>query len=164
MVSILFIIGPDRLYPCRSFPDSHYHLVLGSLPVSAVIEPTLLPQFLVRDGECFSSCLASPCFRAATTAPPEWIRVLPSFSCIHAAFTRRLLVRPPNFQVSRSPVCSLTLRPGNSLTTARAALSLDSRGSVSLPSANQATGLWLLTRQVCLLLNMPAFAGHTTVP
>jgi len=86
------------------------------------------------------------------------------FSSTHAAFTSRLLVRPPNFQVSRSPVCSLTLRPGNLLTTLMAALSLDSRGSVSFPPANQATGLWLLPWQVYFLLNTPAFAGHTTVP
>jgi hypothetical protein len=41
-------------------------------------------------------------------------------------------------------------------------LSIGFRVSVSITSAIQTTGLRLLPRQVCLLLNMPAFAGHTT--
>jgi len=40
---------------------------------------------------------------------------------------------------------SLALRPENSLPILKMALSLDSRGSVSLPPANQATGLLVFT-------------------
>jgi len=131
MVSILFIIGPDRLYPCRSFPDSHYHLVLGSLPVSAVIEPTLLPQFLVRDGECFSSCLASPCFRAATTARR-------SGYAFHPVLRVSMLSSPGGCWFGlrifrfRGHLCvRLRCGPETCSPALMAALSLDSRGSPS---------------------------------
>src|SRR5262249_48216046 len=46
-------------------------------------------------------------------------------------------------------------------TAPRAASSMSSAESVSLPHVIQATGSWLLPRQVCLLLNMSAFTGRT---
>src|SRR5215472_1105974 len=66
--------------------------------------------------------------------------------------------------VSRPPVGSLSLRPGDSLTAPRAALSVGFIRFVSSTNATQATGLRLLPRWDCLPLNMPAFAGHTPSP
>ncbi len=43
------------------------------------------------------------------------------------------------------------------------ALSLDSKGSVSFPLANRATGLWLFSWWVCLPLNVPTLTGRTVV-
>ena len=73
------------------------------------------------------------------------------------------MARPPDFPLSRPPMCSLSLQPGNSLTVLMTALSSDSRSSVSFPPADHTTGLWFLPWRDCLLLNTPAFAGHTIV-
>ena len=56
---------------------------------------------------------------------------------------------------------SLSLRPGDSLTIPRMALSVGFIRFVSSANATQATGFRLLPRWDCLPLNMPAFAGHT---
>ena len=86
------------------------------------------------------------------------------FSGIHSAFTRRLLVRPPDFRFRGHLCVRFRCGPETRSPPLTVALSLDFRGSVSLSPANQATWLWLLPWQVYLLLNMSAFAGHTTVP
>ncbi len=89
----------------------------------------------------FSSCSARPCHRAAASTPPERpvatasVRrnVLPSTS------TYGLGLR--SYCFSRLLMRSHSLRPGDSLTTPRMALSVGFRPSVSLRSATQATGL-----------------------
>ena len=58
---------------------------------------------------------------------------------------------------------SLSLRPGDSLTVPRTALSVGFIRFVSSANATQATGFRLLPRWDCLPLNMPAFAGRTKV-
>ncbi len=67
-----------------------------------------------------------------------------SASC-HAAFTRRQGARPPDLKLSRPPVGSLSLRPGDSLTIPRMALSVGFIRFVSSTHATQATGLLTLT-------------------
>jgi hypothetical protein len=57
----------------------------------------------------------------------------------------------------------LTLRPDDSLTIPKMALSMGFKQSVSLLPAIQANGFWLLPMQVYLLLNTPAFSGRTIV-
>ncbi len=87
---------------------------------------------------------------------------LNQYSCIHAAFAQdekaQLLVIK---LFTRLPMRSFTLRPDNSLDILMMPLSLGFKGSVSFPFANQATGLWLLSRWAYLPLNIPTFPGHT---
>ncbi len=67
-----------------------------------------------------------------------------SASC-HAAFARHKKARPPDYFLSRPPVGSLALRPDDSLTTPRTALSVGFIRFVSSTHATQATGLLTLT-------------------
>jgi len=67
------------------------------------------------------------------------------------------------FFLSRLPLGSLSLRPGDSLTIPRMALSVGFICFVPSADATQATGFRLLPRWDCLPLNMPAFAGRTNV-
>ena len=60
-------------------------------------------------------------------------------------------------------MCSLSLRPGSSLTLPSKALSIGFSMSVTFHTAIQVTGLWFLPRQVYLLLKYPALAGRTGV-
>ena len=58
----------------------------------------------------------------------------------HAAFASKQRARPSGLNVSRLPLGSLSLRPGDSLTTPRAALSVGFIRFVSSTNATQATG------------------------
>jgi hypothetical protein len=62
-----------------------------------------------------------------------------------AAFAAMRTARPPDLTISRLPMRSLPLRPGDSLTTPRVALSMGSR-SVGLPSSCHPSyrGFWFL--------------------
>ena len=62
----------------------------------------------------------------------------------HAAFTREEWARPPVHIFSRPPLGSLALRPGDSLTIPRMALSIGFISFVSSTNAIQATGLLTL--------------------
>ena len=85
------------------------------------------------------------------------------FSIIHAAFTPVLRARPMNCALSRPPVRSLSLRPDDSLTFPKNALSMGFRQSVSLVPAIQATRLLIIAAAgFFILLNIPALTGHTT--
>jgi hypothetical protein len=77
----------------------------------------LAPRISPWDEEGFSSCSACPCHRAIATTPPEWMAVSISF---------RLSMLPSpygwglglwGFALSGPPVRSLSLRPGDSLTS-----------------------------------------------
>jgi hypothetical protein len=76
--------------------------------------------------------------------PAKVWRRFGQFAPPHAAFAQMLKAQPLEF-FSRPPVRSFPLRPGDSLTALSAALSLNSRNSISLLSINQATGLLTLT-------------------
>ena len=147
----------------RYYGPIRHPLAFGRLPGVSGYTAYLAPAVSRRDEEGFSSCLACPCPRAAATTPPEWMHRLNQVSTLHAAFTLRLQARPLGFSLSGPPVRLLSLRPDNSLTIPRMAFSMGFRSSVSLRPAIQATGFWFLPRQDCLLLNTPAFPGHTTV-
>jgi len=71
---------------------------------------------------------------------------------VSASFRLLILLSPlgcrfsfQDFELSRPPVRSLSLRPGDSLITPRVTLSIGFRDLVSLPSAIQAIGLLALT-------------------
>jgi len=116
-----------------------------SLPAVHGYRTYLAPEISPWDEEGFSSCSACPCHRAVATTPPKWITVSISFqsSMLPSPYGCRLGLQ--GFSLSGPPVRSLSLRPGNSLTSPRIALSMGFRCSVSLQSAIQATGLLTLT-------------------
>src|SRR5262249_5490417 len=65
--------------------------------------------------------------------PARVSRRIGQLATFHAAFALSTGARPLRRKVSRSPVRLLPLRPNDSLTIPRMALSIDSRGSVSFP-------------------------------
>jgi hypothetical protein len=159
--------GPLRstgVTPLHSYyGPSRHRLVFGRFPGTAGYTAYLAPPISRWDEDGFSSCSACPCHRATPTTPPERhvasVRlrraVLPS-SPTSGLGLRSLFVTGP-------PVGSLSLRPGDSLTIPRMALSIGFMNFVSSTHAIQATGRWFLPRWVYLPLNRPAFAGHTMV-
>ena len=97
------------------------------------------------------------------TTPPEWQAVSVSPAACHTAFAPNERARPPDLILSRPPLGSLALRPGDSLTIPKMALSVSLIRFVSSTNPTQATGFRLLPRRDCLPLNMSAFAGRTSV-
>ncbi len=79
-----------------------------------------------------------PCYRYH----PAGVNIRVSqISNIHAVFALRLRARPPGLSLSGPPIRSLSLRPGNSLTSLKEALSMGFKHLVSLLLAIQATGV-----------------------
>ena len=145
-----------RTHPPPSRLSAHF-------PLFTVIEPTLLRKISSRGEEGFSSCSACPCHRAVATTPPEWMAVSISF--------RRSMLPSPygcglglwGFALSGPPMRSLSLRPGDSLTSLKDCFvnGLQILGfppichsSYRIPDSYPG--------RAKLLPNMPAFAGHTT--
>ena len=67
-------------------------------------------------------------------------------STVHPVFALRKRARPPESPTFEATLCSLSLRPDDSLTSPRIALSMGFRPSVSLLPAIQATGLLASTQ------------------
>jgi hypothetical protein len=135
------LCSPDITLVHRYYEPFRHPPAFGPFPGFTGYRTYLPPPIFPRDGEGFSSCLAHPCHRAAATTPPERTAslaslrppVLPSpFGC---GFGLR------GFSLSGPPMRSLSLRPGDSLTTLKVALLMGFRLSVSLQPAIQATGL-----------------------
>ena len=98
------------------------------------------PSISRRDEEDFSSCLAHPCHRAAANTPPECLTA--SVSCGDPCCLRPFGAgsAPGAFGFSRPPMRSLSLRPDDSLTIPKMALSIGFIRFVSSANAIQATG------------------------
>ena len=98
-------------------------------PISRVPGYTayLAPPISRRDEEGFSSCLARPCHRAVATTPPEWVQPHQSVSADPCCLRPSLRARPPGLALSRPPLRSLALRPGDSPPSLRMALSIGFR-------------------------------------
>src|SRR5438093_8921100 len=93
----------------------------------------------------FSSCSACPCHRAVPNHPPECHAASVSFASHHVAFAPKQGARPPDlFFLSRPPLGSLSLRPGDSLAILTMALSVGFIRFVSSANATQVTGLLTL--------------------
>jgi len=114
-------------------------------PLFTVIEPTLLQRFL--PGTRRASPVARYVLVTVLSLPPRRSEIAVSNSF-------RLLILPSphscglglrGFSLSGPPVRSLSLRPGDSLTSLTDALSMGFKYSVSLLPAIQATGLLILT-------------------
>ena len=110
-----------------------------------VIRPTLLQGFL--PGTRRASPVAQHPLASVPPLPPRRSAVASPTSLrqpmLPSPFLRGLGLR--NHVFSRPPLRSLALRPGDSLTNPKLALSMGFRPSVSLQSAIQATGPLALT-------------------
>ena len=104
--------------PATLSPSLHF-------PVSPVIGLTA-PEISRRDEEGFSSCLTCPCHRAVANTPPKWFAasvslrrsMLPSPTATGSAF---------GVTFFEATLRLLSLRPDDSLTILKMALSIDSR-------------------------------------
>ena len=135
----------------------------ADFPGSPVIRPTWLRRFLGRDEDGFSSCSTCPCHRATRNHPAGVASRLGQPAARHAAFAPHQRARPPVFNfLSRPPLGSLALRPGDSLTIPKMASSVGFIRFVSSTDATQATKVPdFFLRWDCLPPNMSAFSGHT---
>jgi hypothetical protein len=114
-------------------------------PLFTVIEPTLFQEFL--PGTRRASPVARYVLATVLSLPPRR-----SVSVVSISFRLIMLPSPygwglglRGFALSRPPVRSLSLWPGDSLTSLWIALSMGFRYSVSLLSAIQATEFLILT-------------------
>ena len=115
-----------------------------------------------RDEEGFSSCLACPCHRAVASTPPRQRCRIGQISAPHVAFALRLRARPSVSLIFEATFAFTVVTARWLVISPRKTLSIGFKVLVSLHPAIQTTGLLTLPRQVYLLLNTPAFAGHTT--
>ena len=150
--------GITRL-PRYSGPLRH-RLAFDRFPGGAGYTAYLAPPLSRRDEDGFSSCSTRPGHRAVAPTPPE---------CPVASASLRRVMRPSpsgcglglrGFSFSGPPLRSLALRPGDSLTIPRMALSMGFGAWFPAPRPSKLRGVWLLPRWDCLPLNTPAFAGH----
>src|SRR5450432_1402368 len=113
--------GPVR-HPLAFPPISRFRRLYGFL----------LRRF--RDGTRRASPVARCILVIVLPLPPrQSVRRIGQLATFHAAFALSTGARPLRQRVSGSPVRSLSLRPNDSLTIPRMALSIDFRGSVSFP-------------------------------
>ena len=131
-----------------------------AFPVSPVIRCTLLHRF--PSGTWTVSPVAQHALATVLSLPPRRSD-MPLRSVCAMPCCLRPAIEGSAFgsKFSRPPLGSLSLRPGDSLTIPRMALSVGFIRFVSSANATQATGFRLLPRRDCLPLNMPAFAGRT---
>jgi hypothetical protein len=93
-------------------PPSRLRLTSQRAGYRADLPPGISPW----DEEGFSSCVVCPCSRAVALTPPEWpgVSALVRLSMPSSSYGQGLDLR--GFILSRLPLRSLALRPGNSLT------------------------------------------------
>src|SRR5579859_5287749 len=128
----------------RYYEPNRHRLAVSRFPGVSGYTAYPAPPISRWGGDGFSSCSTCPCHRAAPTTPPECRDVLvsPRHAMLPSPDTRGLGLR--SFILSRPPVGSLSLRPGDSLTIPRMALSVGFIRFVSSTDATQATGLLTL--------------------
>ena len=122
-------VTPVHRY-CKPF---RHLLAFLPLPGLAGYRSDLLQSISLWDEEGFSSCSTCPYHRAVPTTPPKWHVASVQPATCHAAFAPNEGARPSDLSfVSRPPVGLLSLRPGDSLTILRMALSAGFIGFVIL--------------------------------
>jgi hypothetical protein len=128
----------------RSYGPLRHPLLFGRFPGVTGYTAYLAPPISQREEEGFSSCLARPCHRAAAITPLESSVVSASLrpSMLPSPYGNGLGLRC--FRLSRLPVHSLALRPGDSQIVLSTTLSMGFRSLVSLLPAIQATRLLAL--------------------
>lgn len=143
----------------RYYGPSRHPLAFRRLPGCSGYAAYLAPPISRRGEEGFSSCSTCPCHRAVAITPPKGPPHRPEF--------RRSLLPSPCicglglgfFKLSRPPLRSLSLRPGDSLTILMMALPMGFKALISLLSAILLQGLWSFPWRACLA----APAGHRSL-
>ncbi len=130
-------------------PIRHPHASVP-LPGVAGYRNALPPGISPRGVEGFSSCFTRPCHRATAVYPAGVDSRLSQSASVHAAFAITQKARPPDLVHFGATLRSRLLRPGDSLTALKAALSMSFKCLVSRTPVIQATGIWLLPRQALL--------------
>src|ERR1019366_5046447 len=130
-------------FPRYSEPSRH-RLAVSRFPGVSGYTAYPAPPISRWGEDGFSSCLTCPCHRAAPTTPPEChdVSVSPRHAMLPSPRTRGLGLR--GLFLSRPPMGSLSLRPGDSLTIPWMALSVGFIRFVSSTDAIQATRLLTL--------------------
>jgi len=101
--------------PLRSYYSPFRHPpVFDPLPGFAGYKTYLAPMVSHRDGEGFSSCSACPCHRAVAITPLEWYAVSVRFRRTLLPSHYGQVLDLQNYEFSRLPLRSLSLRPGDS--------------------------------------------------
>ena len=109
----------------RYYGPSRHRLVFDRFPGASGYAVYLAPSISRRDEDGFSSCLACPCHRAVPTTPPEGCASSDTLATHPVAFVRHEKTRPlGSIFLSGPPMGSLVLRPGDSLTILKMALSV----------------------------------------
>ena len=109
----------------RYYGPSRHRLVFDRFPGASGYAVYLAPSISRRDEDGFSSCLACPCHRAVPTTPPEGCALSDTLATHPVAFVRHEKTRPlGSIFLSGPPMGSLVLRPGDSLTILKMALSV----------------------------------------
>ncbi len=98
------------------YKPSRHRLVCYRRPGCAGYTVAPAPSISRWDQDGFSSCSACPGHRAAPNHPAGVTRRFGQIATHHAAFARPKKARPPDLLISRPPLGSLALRPGDSLT------------------------------------------------
>ena len=125
----------------RYYGPSRHRLVFDRFPGASGYAVYLAPSISRRDEDGFSSCLACPCHRAVPTTPPEGCASSDTLATHPVAFVRHEKTRPlGSIFLSGPPMGSLVLRPGDSLTILKMALSVSFIRLVSSTNVTQATG------------------------
>src|SRR5215831_5360172 len=134
-------LGSAGITPLRRYyGPSRHRLVFPRFPAFAVIRGTLLPPF--PGGTRTVSPVAQHALATVLPLPPRRSEMRLQPDCLIACCLR-LEQKGSAFGLflSRPPLSSLTLRPGDSLTIPRMALSVGFIRFVSSTNATQATGL-----------------------
>ena len=150
-----------------ALPGAHYTplrhpLAFGSLPGVTGYRVYLAPAISRRGEEGFSSCSACPCHRAVATTPPKWVSRVNQVSAAHAAFAFRLQARPSEYTLEATS--AFTSRYGPMTRNLPKGDLVDRLQKIGFPppcypsygAPDSCPG------GICLPLNRPALAGHTT--
>jgi hypothetical protein len=105
----------------------------------------LAPTISRRGQKGFSSCLACPCHHAVATTPPKRLSHISQRVAVRNAFALGCRLGLRGFSLSRPPMRSFSLQPGDSSTIPRTVLSMSFRLSVSLQSVIQTKRLLTFT-------------------
>ena len=125
----------------RSCGPGRHRLAVTPLPGVAGYRAYLAPILSDRDEDGFSSCPVCPCHRAIPTTPPERDTSTVSLRYHLLPSPRGSGLGLRSYILTRPPLGSLALRPGDSLTVPRTALSASFIRFVSSTNVTQVTGL-----------------------
>src|SRR3954447_26139997 len=160
--------GPLRstgVTPLRRYYGPLRHpLVVGRLPGVAGYTAYPASALSGRDEEGFSSCLMCPGCRAVANHPAGATHRVDRIAVSHAAFALTVAGSASGATHFRGHL-SFTFVTARTTRTYPAGRVVEGLQHHRFPSGlpSQLRGFRFLPRQVCLLLNTPAFPGRTTV-